>query len=66
MGRGHLQAMLGKKEVEVVAVCDVVKERLDDAVNRVEKSYAERKEEWRLQRREEYRRFSRAALTSRT
>ncbi len=43
MGRGHLQAMLGKRDVEVVAVCDVVKERLDDAVSRVEKSYAERK-----------------------
>ena len=31
MGRGHLGGFLGRTEVEVVAVCDVVKERLDDA-----------------------------------
>ena len=31
MGRGHLGGFLGRKEVEVVAVCDVVKERLDNA-----------------------------------
>jgi predicted dehydrogenase len=42
MGRGHLGNFLGRAEVEVVAVCDVVKERLDDAVGRVEKRYAER------------------------
>ena len=30
-GRSHLGAFLGRKEVEVVAVCDVVKERLDSA-----------------------------------
>lgn len=40
--RGHLGNFLGRKEVEVVAVCDVVKERLDDAVQRVEKRYADR------------------------
>ena len=42
MGRGHLGGFLGRKEVEVVAVCDVVKERLDNAVGMVEKRYAER------------------------
>ena len=40
--RGHLNNLLGRKEVEVVAVCDVVKERLDDAAQRVEKRYADR------------------------
>jgi predicted dehydrogenase len=43
MGRGHLGGFLGMKEVEVVAVCDVVKERLDNAVDMVEKRYGERK-----------------------
>jgi predicted dehydrogenase len=42
MGRGHLGGLLGRKEVEVVAVCDVVKERLDNAKGMVEKRYAER------------------------
>jgi predicted dehydrogenase len=42
MGRGHLDGFLGRKEVEVVAVCDVVKERLDNAKEKVEKRYAER------------------------
>jgi predicted dehydrogenase len=42
MGRGHLGGFLGRNEVEVVAVCDVVKERLDSAVATVEKRYAER------------------------
>jgi predicted dehydrogenase len=42
MGRGHLNGFLGNKEVEVVAVCDVVKERLDNAKGMVEKRYAER------------------------
>jgi len=42
MGRGHLGGMLGRKEVEVVAVCDVVKERLDSAKETVEKRYADR------------------------
>ncbi len=42
MGRGHLGGLLGRKEVEVVAVCDVVKERLDNAKDMVEKRYAER------------------------
>src|SRR5688572_7271742 len=31
MGSGHLGGFLGRKEIEVVAVCDVVKERLDNA-----------------------------------
>src|SRR4051812_21560240 len=43
MGRYHLDSFLGRGDVEVVAVSDVVKERLDDAVQRVEKRYADRK-----------------------
>lgn len=42
MGRGHLGGFLGRNEVEVVAVCDVVTERLDNAKSMVEKKYAER------------------------
>lgn len=42
MGRGHLGGFLGRPEVEVVAVCDVVKERLDNAKTMVEKRYADR------------------------
>jgi predicted dehydrogenase len=42
MNRGHLGGMLGRKEVEVVAVCDVVKERLENAAQTVEKRYADR------------------------
>ena len=42
MNRGHLGGMLGRKEVEVVAVCDIVKERLDNAADTVTKRYADR------------------------
>lgn len=42
MGRGHLNGFLGRDNVEVVAVCDVAKERLDHAVEMVEKRYADR------------------------
>lgn len=42
MGRGHLNTFLGRDAVEVVAVCDVVKERLDSAGATVGKRYAER------------------------
>src|SRR5207244_6365466 len=42
MGRGHLGGLLGRKEVEVVAVCDVVKERLDNAQQMTDKRYADR------------------------
>ena len=42
MGRGHLGGMLGRTEVEVVAVCDVVKERIDSAEETVKKRYADR------------------------
>lgn len=35
MGRGHLGSFLGMKDIEVVAVCDVVKERTDSAANTV-------------------------------
>jgi predicted dehydrogenase len=37
--RGHLGNFLGRKEVQVVAVCDVVKERREDAKKRVEDRY---------------------------
>ena len=42
MGRGHLNGFLGRKNVEVVAVCDVVKERLESAAATVTKRYADR------------------------
>lgn len=40
MGRGHLGSFLGNKGVEVVAVCDVVKERLDLAKEMADKKSA--------------------------
>jgi predicted dehydrogenase len=43
MGRYHLDALLGRSEIEVVALCDVAKERLDVEVGKVETRYAERK-----------------------
>jgi predicted dehydrogenase len=43
MGRGHLGKFLGNPNVQVVAVCDVVKERLDDAKAMVEKRYGDGK-----------------------
>jgi predicted dehydrogenase len=39
--RGHLGYFLNRGDVQVLAVCDVVKERRDDARERVEKRYAE-------------------------
>lgn len=42
MGRGHLGGFLGRNEVEVVAVSDCVKERLDSAKEMTEKRYADR------------------------
>jgi predicted dehydrogenase len=39
MGRGHLGGFLGMADVHVVAVCDVVKERREDARNRVDQKY---------------------------
>ena len=42
MGRGHLNGFLGRDAVEVVAVCDVVQERLESAAATVQKRYAER------------------------
>lgn len=41
MGRAHLGAFLGRNDVQVVAVCDVVRERLDSAKQMVDKRYAE-------------------------
>ncbi len=42
MGRAHLHAFLGMPEVQVVAVCDVVAERRDDAKRIVEARYAKK------------------------
>jgi predicted dehydrogenase len=43
MGRGHLGAFLGRKEVQVVAVCDVVAERRDAAKKTVDDHYGKQK-----------------------
>ncbi len=43
MGRGHLNAFLGMSDVQVVAVCDVVKERRDDSLKRVESRYGKQR-----------------------
>src|SRR5262245_237564 len=39
MGRGHLGGLLGNGGVQVVAVCDVHRVRLNDAVERVHRAY---------------------------
>jgi predicted dehydrogenase len=39
--RGHLDWFLGNRDVQVVAVCDVHRQRRDDAVERVHRRYAE-------------------------
>jgi predicted dehydrogenase len=41
--RGHLGGFLGMKDVHVLAVCDVVKERREHARQMVEKKYGEQK-----------------------
>jgi predicted dehydrogenase len=43
MGRGHVQRFLGQKDVQIVAVCDVVAERRDSCQKMVEDRYAEAK-----------------------
>jgi predicted dehydrogenase len=43
MGRGHLSGFLGMSDVQVVAVCDVVAERRDDAKRIVEERYGKDK-----------------------
>jgi predicted dehydrogenase len=40
MGRGHLGGFLGNRSVQVVAVCDVHRQRREDAVDRVHRAYA--------------------------
>jgi predicted dehydrogenase len=40
MGRGHLGGFLGRGDVQVVAVCDVVSDRRESAQKMVEKRYA--------------------------
>jgi predicted dehydrogenase len=42
-GRGHLGGFLNMADVQVVAVCDVVKERREDARKRVETQYGKAK-----------------------
>ncbi|WP_020475970.1 Gfo/Idh/MocA family protein [Zavarzinella formosa] len=43
MGRGHLGGFLGMKDVQVVAVCDVVAERREDAQKRVDNHFSKNK-----------------------
>ncbi|MBI3407446.1 MAG: Gfo/Idh/MocA family oxidoreductase [Planctomycetes bacterium] len=43
MGRGHLQALLGNRGVQVVAVSDVHRGRRDDDVERVHRAYAQKR-----------------------
>lgn len=40
MGRGHLGGFLGNNQVQVVALCDVHRGRLDNAVETVHRAYA--------------------------
>ncbi len=40
MGRGHLGGLLGNAGVQIVAVCDVHRVRLIDAIERVHRAYA--------------------------
>ncbi|MFZ2640932.1 MAG: Gfo/Idh/MocA family oxidoreductase [Verrucomicrobiia bacterium] len=40
MGRGHLHAMMGRREVQVLAVCDVDRERREEGKRLVEETYA--------------------------
>jgi predicted dehydrogenase len=40
MGRGHLQGLLGSRDVQVVAIAEVHRGRRDDAVERVHRAYA--------------------------
>jgi predicted dehydrogenase len=42
MGRGHLSGLLGRNDVQVVGVCDVVKERIDQGMENIAKKHAER------------------------
>ncbi len=42
MGRGHLSGFLGQQDVQVMAVCDVVKERRVDAQKMVDSRYAKK------------------------
>lgn len=39
---GHLNRFLSNQDVEVVAVCDVVQDRIDKAIATVHEKYAER------------------------
>ena len=41
MGRAHIAAILERSDIDTVAVCDVVKERVDNAIQIIEKAYAD-------------------------
>ncbi len=43
MGRGHLSRFLGQKDIQVMAVCDVVEERRTSALKMVELHHAQQK-----------------------
>jgi predicted dehydrogenase len=43
MGRGHLGGFLNMNDVQVVAICDVHKERREDAMSRVARKYGDAK-----------------------
>ena len=43
MGNGHLHSLLAHRDLQLVAVCDVWKDRLREAKERVENRYAEEK-----------------------
>lgn len=43
MGRGHLGGFLGNRAVQVVAICDVHRVRLQDSVDRVNRAYAQQR-----------------------
>jgi predicted dehydrogenase len=44
MNRGHLGGFLNMADVQVVALCDIHKMRLDDSIERVHKAYAKDRE----------------------
>ncbi len=55
MGGGHLGKFPGNDRVQVVGICDVVQERIDDAMGRVERRSAERSESFDCQAHRDFR-----------
>jgi hypothetical protein len=49
MGRGHLHRLVGDREVQLLAVCDVDRVRCEEAKKRVEDTYAARQPDGRYQ-----------------